>query len=154
MGNGSVLRPGDVQRMSAGTGVMHSEFNHDPDAPVRLLQIWLLPERNGLSPGYEEKTFPAVGRQGQFQLLAAPGGPDGALDIHQDVRIYATVLDDGDAATLELAPGRHAWVQVATGSLTVNGVELAEGDGAAVSEERALELTGTGGAEVLVFDLA
>jgi redox-sensitive bicupin YhaK (pirin superfamily) len=140
--------------MSAGKGVMHSEFNHSSEEDVRLLQIWLLPERHGLEPGYEEKHFPVAERRGRLQLLAAPGAPDGALDIHQDARIFATELGDGESAVLELAPGRHAWVQVAKGALSVNGVDLAEGDGAAVSDEAALELVGKGGGEALVFDLA
>jgi redox-sensitive bicupin YhaK (pirin superfamily) len=154
MGNGSVLRHGDVQRMSAGRGVLHSEFNHSRDEPVRLLQIWLLPERAGIDPGYEEKHFPVEEKRGRLQLLVSPGGEDGALRIHQDARIYSTVLAAGESVAHGLAAGRHAWVQVARGTVRLNGVELGEGDGAAVSEEGELRLEGVDGAEALIFDLA
>ena len=154
MGTGSVLRPGDVQRLSAGTGVTHSEFNHSPDEPLRLLQIWLLPAARGIEPGYEEKTFPAAEKRGRLRLIVSPDGRDGSLTIHQDASIYASVLEKGETAALDLAPGRHAWVQVASGAVAVNGLELAPGDGLAAGDEPRLEFTGRRGAEFLVFDLA
>lgn len=154
LGTGSVLRPGDVQRMSAGTGVTHSEFNHSPDEPLRLLQIWILPAERGLEPGYEEKTFPAAGKRGRLQAIVTPDGRDGSLRIHQDVAMHASILGPGQTAALDLAPGRHAWVQVARGRVRVGGVELEHGDGAAVSGEPRLEFTGKEEAEFLVFDLA
>jgi len=154
MGTGSVIRPGDVQRMSAGTGVLHSEANPSPSAPVHFLQIWILPERRGLAPGYEQKRFEAPEKQGQLRLVASPDGRDGSITVHQDVDLYASVLRPGESARLVLRPGRHAWIQVARGEVTLNGQTLVQGDGAAVSEESAIELTGTADAEVLVFDLA
>lgn len=158
-GGGGVLRPGEVQRMSAGTGIRHSEFNGSPAAPVHFLQIWLLPDRPGHRPSYEQKAFPAEERRGRLRLVAAPegeAGAEGATVIHQDVRVYATLLGDGRTAELALAPGRHAWVQVARGAVEVNGTRLEAGDGAAISEEGGLAITGRGAeeAEVLVFDLA
>nr|MEE4267554.1 pirin family protein [Candidatus Krumholzibacteria bacterium] len=153
LGTGSVLRPGDVQRMSAGRGVTHSEFNHSQDDVLRLLQIWILPEKEGLEPGYEEKNFSAEDKQGRLRLIAAPGGPDGALDVHQDVRVYAGILAAGDSVRHEMAPGRHVWLQVARGRVQVQGMELNEGDGLAVSEEPVLDIEGVDGGEVLLFDL-
>lgn len=153
MGTGSVIRPGDVQRMSAGTGVRHSEFNHSKSEGVRFLQIWILPERTGITPSYEQKTFPAEERKNRLRLVASRDGRDGSLTVHQDVALHAAVLDDGAAVTHALAPGRHAWVQVAKGSASLNGHELGEGSGAAVSGEPAITLTGRGAAEILVFDL-
>jgi redox-sensitive bicupin YhaK (pirin superfamily) len=154
MGTGSTITPGDVQRMSAGTGVRHSEMNPSTTQPVHFLQIWLLPERRGLEPGYEQKRFEAADMQGRFRLIASHDGRDGAITVHQDVDLYAGVLAAGQGATLALRPGRHAWVQVARGSVTLNDQSLEQGDGAAVSDERALEVTATADAEVLVFDLA
>jgi len=154
MGTGSVIEPGDVQRMSAGTGVLHSEMNPSKTEPVHFLQIWLLPERRGIEPGYEQKRFEAADKQGRLRLVAAPGGRDGAVAIHQDVNLYAGCLDSGQGTTLELQPGRHAWVQVARGAVTLNGQALNQGDGAAVSDEPSLALAATDVAEVLVFDLA
>jgi hypothetical protein len=154
MGTGSVIRPGDVQRMTAGTGVRHSEFNHAPDQVVRFLQIWIVPERARLDPSYEQKAFPEAERKNQLRLVASRDGRDGSITVHQDVAIYAAVLDDGAIVRHALAPGRHAWVQVARGAATLNGQALAEGDGAAVSDEAAIELAGKGSAELLVFDLA
>jgi redox-sensitive bicupin YhaK (pirin superfamily) len=153
LGTGSVIRPGDVQRMSAGTGVRHSEFNESRTAPVHFLQIWILPDRRGHAPGYEQKTFPEAERRGRLRLVAAPDGRDGSVSLHQDVALWAGVLDEGDRAEIAIAPGRHAWVHVARGAATVNGQRLGEGDGAALSDERAVSLAGHGG-EVLVFDLA
>ncbi|MBE0566415.1 MAG: pirin family protein [Krumholzibacteria bacterium] len=154
LGTGSVLRPGDVQRMSAGTGVTHSEFNHFPDKPLRLLQIWILPAERGIAPGYEEKTFAAAEKRGRLRLIVSPDGRDGSLRIHQDVAVHASILGDGETVSHALAPGRHAWVQVARGTVTMNGVELGQGDGAAVGAEDRLEFAGRDEAEFLVFDLA
>jgi len=159
MGTGSVIRPGEVQRMSAGTGVTHSEFNASRTELVHLLQIWILPERQGLRPEYEQKEFPERERRGRLRLIGARDAADGAVTIHQDVRLYATLLAPGERVTHTFAPGRHAWVQVARGDVRLNGTPLTAGDGAAISDERALDLVGepapAGGAgEVLLFDLA
>jgi redox-sensitive bicupin YhaK (pirin superfamily) len=156
MGNGSVIRPGEVQRMSAGTGVRHSEKNPSATDPLHFLQIWVLPERRGFSPGYEQKEFPAGERRGRLRLVASPGGEGGSLTIHQDVRLYAALLPERARVRHDIAPTRHAWVQVARGQVHANGTALAEGDGAALSDERSLELIGGPGveAEVLLFDLA
>ena len=153
IGTGSVIRPGDVQRMSAGTGVRHSEFNDSDAEPVHFLQIWIIPDRRGHKPGYEQKTFPESERHGKLRLVASPDGRDGSVSLHQDVALWAGVLDEGQKAEVALAAGRHAWVHVARGAVTVNGKRLGEGDGAALSDERAVALEGHGG-EVLVFDLA
>ena len=153
IGNGAVIRPGEVQRMSAGTGIEHSEFNPSPTDLVHLLQIWILPERNGLEPGYEQKDFPAHGRRGRLRLVGARDGRDGAVTIHQDVDLYATILEDGADVTHPLRPGRKAWVQVARGAVRLNGQPLSQGDGAAVSDEGILTFTGTPDAEVLLFDM-
>lgn len=154
MGTGSVIRPGDVQRMSAGTGVLHSEMNPSPNDPVHFLQIWLLPERRGIEPGYEQKRFDASEKEGRLKLVASRDARDGAVTIHQDVDLYAGIFTDGERARFELRPGRHAWIQVARGGVTVNGQELKQGDGAAVSNEQLLDLTATEDAEILLFDLA
>jgi len=154
LGTGSVLRPGDVQRMSAGRGVEHSEFNASATDPLRLLQIWILPERPGGDPGYEERHFPASERQDRLRLIVAPDGADGALRIGQDVRIHAALLSPGVRLSHELAPGRHSWLQVARGEVALDGVRFATGDGAAISEEPHVDLTGLAPAEVLLFDLA
>ena len=151
MGTGSLIRPGEVQRMSAGTGVMHSEMNPSRDEPVHLLQIWILPERRGLTPEYEQKSFPAEERTGTLRVVVSPDGRDGSLTIHQDASIYTTTLDDGQSVSHTLAPGRGAWVHVARGSVSVNGQPLETGDGAAIEEEREITLSGRG--EVLLFDL-
>jgi redox-sensitive bicupin YhaK (pirin superfamily) len=153
LGTGSVIRPGDVQRMSAGAGVRHSEFNASPTEPVHFLQIWIVPERRGLPPSYEQKTFTEDQRRGRLRLVGARDGRDGAVTVHQDLDLYAAVLDPGQSATLALRPGRRAWVQVARGAATVNGQALAEGDGAALRDEPEVRIEG-GGGEVLVFDLA
>jgi redox-sensitive bicupin YhaK (pirin superfamily) len=154
LGSGEVLRPGEVQRMTAGTGVLHSEFNPSPAEPTHLLQIWLLPEQRGLTPGYEQKAYPDAERRGRWRLVASHDGRDGSVTIHQDAELYATLLGPGDEATHTLRPGRHAWVQVARGAVTVNGRPLRAGDGASVSGEAALAVTATEPAEVLLFDLA
>ena len=153
-GGGGVIRPGDVQRMSAGTGVMHSEFNASRSEPVHFLQIWLLPERRGIAPGYEQKHFPSEQRQGQLRLIASPDAADGSVKIHQDVRVYTTLLAEGQRASHALAPGRHAWVQVARGKVRLGDVALAAGDGAALSDEHSVTLTADAPSEVLLFDLA
>jgi redox-sensitive bicupin YhaK (pirin superfamily) len=142
--------------MSAGSGVTHSEFNGSGDEPVHFLQIWLLPDRAGHAPSYEQRAFAAEGRRGALQLIASPDGAAGSTTIHQDARVFATALEPGQAVTLPLAAGRHAWVQVARGALEVNGQRLVAGDGAALSEEARLILTGGAGgpSEALVFDLA
>ena len=153
MGNGSVIRPGEVQRMSAGTGVTHSEFNHDANEKVHFLQIWVLPERKGLSPSYEQRAFPEAGNKGNLRLLASRDGRDGSVTIHQDVSLFVTRLGKGESVAVALAAGRYAWAQVVRGAVTLNGRSLSAGDGAAVSEESGFTLEGTVPAEVLVFDL-
>jgi redox-sensitive bicupin YhaK (pirin superfamily) len=151
MGTGAVLRRGEVQRMTAGTGVMHSEFNGSKVEPVHFLQIWILPERSGLTPGYEQKEFPESDRRGRWRLLASPDAADGSVKIHQDVRLYSTVLD-GSAITHTFAADRYGWIQVARGSATVNGETLVAGDGAAIEKETEVTVSGNDG-EVLLFDL-
>jgi quercetin 2,3-dioxygenase len=153
MGNGSVIRPGDVQYMSAGTGVTHSEFNASKSEPAHLLQIWMLPEKKGLKPVYGQKNFANSEKRGKLRLLASPDGRDGSVTVRQDNELYATVLGEGESVRHELKPERHAYVQVARGSVKLNGTELQEGDGAAISAEKVVELTGVQDAEVLLFDL-
>jgi redox-sensitive bicupin YhaK (pirin superfamily) len=153
MGTGSVIHPGDVQRMSAGTGVRHSEVNGSKTAPVHLLQIWIEPERDGIEPSYEEKAFTEEKRN-RLRLIASRDGRDGSLTIHQDVSIYAAVLEGGREVTHRIAPERHAWVHIAHGSVLLDGHLLRAGDGAAVSHERSIVLVGEEHAEVLLFDLA
>jgi redox-sensitive bicupin YhaK (pirin superfamily) len=154
IGTGSVIRPGDVQRMSAGTGIAHSEFNHSRTEPVHFLQIWITPDTEGLPPSYEQKAFPIDERRGTARLVASRDGRDGSLTIHQDVALYSAVLKAGNETAVELQPGRSAWVQVARGTVTVNGTSLKEGDGAAVFEETGIALTTDVSGEVLIFDLA
>ncbi len=154
MGNGSVIRPGDVQYMSAGTGVTHSEFNASKSEPAHLLQIWMLPEKKGLKPVYGQKNFAESEKRGKLRLVASPDGRDGSVTVRQDNELYATVLGKGESVRHELKPERHAYVQVARGSVKLNGTQLQEGDGAAISAEKAVELTGVKDAEVLMFDLA
>jgi quercetin 2,3-dioxygenase len=153
LGTGSVIRAGDVQRMTAGTGILHSEFNPSATEPVHLLQIWIYPEKRGLKPGYAQKSFPAAERKGQLKLVASRDGRDGSLGFHQDASVYVAALGPGQRAAHQLAPGRAAWVQVATGAVTLNGQHLKAGDGAAVTDEKALELVGVEEGETLVFDL-
>jgi redox-sensitive bicupin YhaK (pirin superfamily) len=153
-GGDGVLHRGEVQRMSAGTGVVHSEFNGSDTEPVHFFQIWILPERDGLAPGYEQKLFPLEERRGRLRILVAPDGADGVLAIHQDARIYGAILDPGSRVEHALAGGRGAWVQAARGSVIVNGVALAEGDGAAIEEETAVTIVaGDSEAELFLFDL-
>ena len=157
MGTGSVIRPGEVQKMSAGTGVRHSEFNHSKSEPVHLYQIWILPEEEGIKPNYEQKTIPAEEKQGKLRLLASPSGGNGsnAVKLYQDAELYTVTLGKSESVKHELRDGRYAWVQVARGAVNVNGQELKAGDGAAVSKETKLEISGTAdGSEVLLFDLA
>jgi redox-sensitive bicupin YhaK (pirin superfamily) len=156
MGNGGVIRPGEVQRMSAGTGVTHSEYNPSPTERLHLLQIWILPEARNLAPSYEQKKFAPEGRRGRLQLLASRDAREGSVKIQQDAALYTAALGPKEAVTHKLASGRHAWLQVARGAVTLNGVALKAGDGAAVSDERALEIAGAdgGGSEFLLFDLA
>jgi len=153
LGTGSVIRPGDVQRMTAGTGVTHSEFNPSAAEAMRLLQIWILPERNGLTPGYEQKHFPLEERKGQLRLLASHSGREGSVTLHQDADLYATVLGPGETVRHEIGSGRGAWVQVVRGRVDVEGQRLEEGDGAAIENERRIAMTGVEPAEVLLFDL-
>ena len=153
MGNGSVIRPGDVQRMSAGTGVTHSEFNPSATEEVHFLQIWLLPEALRLTPGYEQKHFTAADKRGRLRLIAAHDGGDGAVVIHQQARVYAGLLDGTESTKFSVAPGRRAWLQMARGALSVDDVRLAAGDGARTAGPAQLTLHGGMDAEVLVFDL-
>lgn len=153
LGTGSVIRPGDVQRMSAGTGIRHSEFNASKSEPVHFLQIWIIPEEQGLKPGYEQKTFPADEKRGRLRLIGSNDGRDGSVTIHQDVDLYATLLARGEEVSHEIASGRGGWVQVARGSVTLNGETLQEGDGVAVTASGMLRLQGVADAEVLLFDM-
>jgi redox-sensitive bicupin YhaK (pirin superfamily) len=154
LGTGSVINPGDVQRMSAGTGVRHSEMNPSQGEPVHFLQIWLLPSKTGIAPSYEQKTFPNAEKRGRLRLVASPDGNDGSVTIHTDARVYAGLFDAAESAELSLAAGRHAWVQVARGEIEVNGQKLSAGDGLALSDESRISLRGLADSEVLVFDLA
>ena len=153
MGNGSVIRPGNVQRMSAGTGVRHSEFNPSRDERVHLLQIWIEPKITGVRPSYEEKQFGTAEKKGQLRLIASPDGRDGSVTIHQDAMVHASILDGKDAVTHRLAPGRRAYAHVARGAVKVNGTLLKGGDGVRIENESAIELKDAREAEVLLFDL-
>ena len=154
MGNGSVIRPGDVQRMSAGTGVAHSEFNPSDSEPVHLLQIWIMPRAQNLPSSYEQKAFSKDERRNQLRLVASDDGSDGSVTIQQDAKVYAAILDGDRAIEHTLPDNRYAWLQVARGNLNVNGHELTQGDGAAISRERSLKLVSPDEAELLLFDLA
>lgn len=153
MGNGSVIRPGDVQRMSAGTGVMHSEFNHQADGATHFLQIWILPDRNAVAPSYEEKHFSSSDKQGRLCLIASPDGADGSVHIHQQARVYAALIDGTQTARLEVASDRQVYVHVARGQIRLNGQILGAGDAAKVSDEPELRLEDGQQSELLVFDL-
>lgn len=156
MKNGSVIVPGDVQRMSAGRGVTHSEYNHSKSEPVHFLQIWIVTEKKGIEPGYEQKSFTDQEKSGKLRLIASRDGREGSVIVHQDTDLYATILSPGDSVEHTLKPGRQAWVQVARGEAIVGGQTLAAGDGAAVSEEASFRIEGVladQDAEVLVFDL-
>lgn len=157
-GGRGVLRRGEVQRMSAGTGVEHSEYNASAAEAVHFFQIWILPSVAGITPGYEQKIFPDEKRRGRLRLLVAPGGEDGALDVHQDARLYSAILAPGERVAHALSPGRGAWIQVAAGNVDVNGVSLRAGDGAAIEGESSLAITASAAdtgsaAEILLFDL-
>lgn len=154
MGTGSVIRPGDVQRMSAGTGVTHSEFNASHDEPVHLLQIWLFPEKEGLEPSYEQKHFSPAERSNVMRLVASRGGEQGSVHINQDVRLYASLLTAGQSVTQTLAATRHGWLHLARGSVTVNGTTIEAGDGLAISNETELTIAAKTDSELLLFDLA
>ncbi len=154
IGTGSVIQPGEVQRMSAGTGILHSEFNHSKTDSVHFLQIWLLPEKEGLPPSYEQRNFSPAKTPGKLHLVAARDGRDAAVTVHQDVDLYAAVLEPGDRVSHSLQSQRHAWVQVARGAITLNGLSLDKGDGAAISEETDVVIEATTDAEILLFDLA
>jgi quercetin 2,3-dioxygenase len=153
MGNGSTIRPGDVQRMSAGAGVRHSEFNPSPSEPVHFLQIWITPSVQGIEPSYEEKTFEAAQKRGRLRLIASPDRADGSVLIHQDARVYAGLFDGDERAVLQVGPARRLYVHVARGAVRANGVALGGGDALKLSETSALTLQDGRQAEVLVFDL-
>jgi len=154
MGNGTVIRPGEVQRMSAGTGIRHSEFNASASEEVHLLQIWIVPNRNGVTPSYEQTFFDAAEKLGRLRLVASPDGSEGSVTIHQDAKLYAALLDPVHPAEHVLPPGRRAYLHVARGTASLNGLELAAGDGARIEGENALRLESGSSAEVLLFDLA
>ncbi len=154
LGTGSVIAPGDVQRMSAGTGVTHSEYNASQTGWVHFLQIWLMPARRGLKPSYEQRAFSNAEKEGRLRLIVSPDGRDGSVTFHSDAALYAGIFTAGQQAELELAQGRHAWVHVAQGQLRVNEHVLQAGDGAAISEEARVRISGIDWGEVLLFDLA
>jgi redox-sensitive bicupin YhaK (pirin superfamily) len=154
MGNGSVIRPGDVQRMSAGTGVVHAEMNPSKSQPVHFLQIWIVPDKQGYPPSYEQKAFTAQERQGKLRVIASNDGRDGSVQLHQDASLAAALLEPGQRVEHALRPGRHAWIHVARGKVDVSGHALGAGDGAAVGGEGTLAIAATEPSEVLVFDLA
>ena len=154
MDNSSVIRPNEVQRMSAGTGIKHSEYNHSQTEPVHLLQIWILPEERGIKPGYEQRIFKPEEKKGKLQLVAARDGREGAVTVHQDVDLFLALLASGEQVKHHLKPSRHAWMQVARGEVMLNGYPLKEGDGAAASEEEIIEIKATYVSEILLFDLA
>ena len=153
MGNGSVIRPGDVQRMSAGRGVMHSEFNHAPNDTTHFLQIWIEPDVRGIEPGYEEKNFSAADKRGNLRLIGSPDGASDSVTLHQDAKLYAGLFDGDEAASLAIAPGRLAYAHVARGDVEINGRKLAAGDAIKLDGETALHVAQGRSAEVLVFDL-
>ncbi|WP_309741326.1 MULTISPECIES: pirin family protein [unclassified Chamaesiphon] len=154
LGTGAVIRPGDVQIMSAGTGIQHSEFNNSDTEPVHLLQIWILPDRQNITPRYDQRQFSPADKQGKLRLVASPDGRDGSVIVHQDLNLYAALLGAGDRLTFEMEPQRYVWLQVASGDLTLNGESLVAGDGVQISTPELLELTTAANAEVLLFDLA
>jgi len=153
MGNGSVIRPGEIQRMTAGTGLTHSEFNPSKSDSLRLLQIWILPSQSGLKPGYEQKQFPESERRGRLRLIGSSDARDGSVEVHQDIDIYTGLLDPGQAVSHEIAPGRGLWVQIVRGRVRLGETVLAEGDGATVEDEPALRIGAEEETEILIFDL-
>jgi quercetin 2,3-dioxygenase len=153
LGNGSVLRPGEFQRISAGTGVQHSEFNPSASEPVHFYQIWLLPKTKGIEPSYEQRFFPEEEKRGKLRLVASPNGSDGSLTIHQDARVYLSTLVPGESVALAIAPGRHAWLQILRGAVTVNGTPLETSDGLAASDEPGLTIVARQPAEIMLFEL-
>jgi hypothetical protein len=154
LGTGSVIRPGDGQRMSAGSGIQHSEANPSKTEGAHFLQIWILPDRQGIKPSYEQKAFPTEEKRGKLRVIASPTGEDGSVTIHQDAKLYVTLLAPGETVIHQMEPDRHAWIQIAKGSVELNGKVLKQGDGAAISDEKQLTVKGTEDAEVLLFDLA
>jgi quercetin 2,3-dioxygenase len=153
IGNGTVIRPGELQRMSAGTGIVHSEFNHSQAEPVHFLQIWIVPSERDLAPSYEQKAFPLAENEGKLSLIASPDGAAGKIAIHQDARLMAAKLAAGTQVAYELAPQRGAWLQIARGIVALNGTEMREGDGAAIEAEATLTIAADTQAEILLFDL-
>jgi redox-sensitive bicupin YhaK (pirin superfamily) len=153
MGTGSVIRPGDLQRMSAGTGVTHSEFNHSSSEPVHFLQIWILPERRGIRPGYEQRAFPPAERRNRLRLVASRDGREGSVTVHQDANLYLAALDAGNGLDYRSSPERATWVQVTRGTLRLNDLALAAGDGVAIEGDERLRFAATGDCEILLFDL-
>jgi quercetin 2,3-dioxygenase len=153
-GTAAVIKPGEVQRMSAGTGVRHSEYNASKKDPVHFLQIWIIPEKEGIAPGYEQKAFSNEEKSGKLRLVASRDGREGSVTVHQDVNLYASLLKPGDKVAYDLKPGRNAWIQVARGQVKVNGALLKEGDGASLSTEAKIALEGETDSELLLFDLA
>ncbi len=154
LGTGSVILPGDGQRMTAGRGIRHSEYNPSKSERVHLYQIWILPEKKGVEPSYEQKSFPTEEKQGKLRLIASPDAKDGSVKINQDARLFVTLLKPGEEVTHTLANGRHGWLQVAKGGIELNGQNLELGDGAAISDEQKLIIKGTKDSEILLFDLA
>jgi hypothetical protein len=154
LGTGTVIRPGEVQRMTAGTGIRHSEFNASADQPVHFLQVWIIPQQKGLAPAYEQKAFPEAERSGRLRLVGSRDGREGSITIHADADLYASLLKAGDAIAFQVRPHRQAWIQLARGSVAVNGQELAAGDGAGVCDSEQLAIKATTDAEFLLFDLA
>lgn len=154
LGNGSVIRPGDVQRMTAGTGVRHSEYNHSSTDPVHFLQIWIVPEREGLEPGYEEKSFATTERDGNLRLIGSRDGRNGSLTIHQDVDLYNALMTQGDEISFDVRTGRKVWIQSVRGGVSVNGQPLDAGDGLGIVSAGELEIAARGDAEFLLFDIA
>jgi redox-sensitive bicupin YhaK (pirin superfamily) len=154
MGTGAVIQPGDVQVMSAGSGVTHSEYNASKRDLVHFLQIWLLPDQRGLTPSYAQQSFPRADKDGKLRCVASSDGRDGSVTIHTDARVYAGLFDHGQTAELPLAEGRHAWVHVIRGKASINGTELGAGDAVALSDQRTVRIQGLDASELLVFDLA
>lgn len=154
LGRGSVIAPGDGQRLSAGTGIRHSEYNHSATEPVHFLQFWIFPEHNSLIPSYEHKALPLEDKRGRLRLLVSRDGREGTMTVHQDVDLYVAVLEPGERVSHALRPGRHAWLQVACGTVALHGLMLPAGDGMAVSDEAQIDIQATAPAEILLFDLA